>query len=156
MLVVNPLQRITVAEIRQDPWFVKDLPEYLRPPKEEFFNTGVDLATIAKNARAQTAGTNQDGRRPPAMHDRGLHESVLGRLGKTMGYATDDVHDALSKKEPNPIKDAYMLVRENQMILNNCKLLPPLLISKLTPPSSAKQRRRHAIFPRPIPTPLDR
>ncbi len=41
MLVVNPVQRATIEEIRQDPWFLKDLPEYLMPPVESFFNTGI-------------------------------------------------------------------------------------------------------------------
>ncbi|KYG42881.1 hypothetical protein M433DRAFT_146385 [Acidomyces richmondensis BFW] len=31
MLQVNPINRITVPEIRQDPWFMKDLPDYLQP-----------------------------------------------------------------------------------------------------------------------------
>lgn len=33
-----------------------------------------------------------------------------------MGYAEDDVQDALNKQEPSAIKDAYMIVRENQMM----------------------------------------
>ncbi|EWC48843.1 hypothetical protein DRE_00148 [Drechslerella stenobrocha 248] len=41
MLVVNPVNRITVAEIRQDPWFLKDLPEYLWPPAQQFIDTGL-------------------------------------------------------------------------------------------------------------------
>src|SRR5271156_3653986 len=36
MLQVNPVQRITVQDIRRDPWFEKDLPAYLQPPVEEF------------------------------------------------------------------------------------------------------------------------
>jgi hypothetical protein len=31
MLVVDPLKRITIQEIRQNPWFNVGLPEYLRP-----------------------------------------------------------------------------------------------------------------------------
>lgn len=31
MLVVDPLKRITIHEIRQNPWFNVGLPEYLRP-----------------------------------------------------------------------------------------------------------------------------
>jgi carbon catabolite-derepressing protein kinase len=42
MLVVNPVNRITINEIRQDPWFNIDLAPYLRPVREEFYNTGVD------------------------------------------------------------------------------------------------------------------
>lgn len=31
MLVVDPLKRITIQEIRQNPWFNVGLPEYLQP-----------------------------------------------------------------------------------------------------------------------------
>jgi 5'-AMP-activated protein kinase catalytic alpha subunit len=32
ILLVNPVQWITISEIRQHPWFTKDLPEYLYVP----------------------------------------------------------------------------------------------------------------------------
>jgi hypothetical protein len=32
MLVVDPLKRITIPEIRKSPWFEKDLPSYLQEP----------------------------------------------------------------------------------------------------------------------------
>ena len=119
MLVVNPLSRITVADIRQDPWFNKGLPEYLRPPPEEFFNTGVDFSRLP---------TWKSIERGPAERLKGeLHDAVVGKLGSTMGYAKDDVQDALNKEEPSAIKDAYMIVRENQMMIRDCALpfLPP-------------------------------
>jgi hypothetical protein len=31
MLVVDPLKRITIQEIRNHPWFSVDLPDYLQP-----------------------------------------------------------------------------------------------------------------------------
>lgn len=31
MLVVDPLKRITIPEIRQNPWFNTNLPDYLKP-----------------------------------------------------------------------------------------------------------------------------
>lgn len=34
MLTVNPVERITIAEIRQHPWFLTDLPDYLQIPEE--------------------------------------------------------------------------------------------------------------------------
>ncbi|CUS12210.1 unnamed protein product [Tuber aestivum] len=114
MLVVNPLSRITVADIRQDPWFNKGLPEYLRPPPEEFFNTGVDFSRLP---------TWKSIERGPAERLKGeLHEAVVGKLGSTMGYAKDDVQDALNKEEPSAIKDAYMIVRENQMMMRDSRL----------------------------------
>lgn len=108
MLVVNPLHRINIEEIRKDPWFKKDLPDYLRPTPEEFFDTGVDFAKLPP-LRAIERG-------PAERLEGELHEAVVGKLGKTMGYAEDDVQDALNKQEPSAIKDAYMIVRENQMM----------------------------------------
>ncbi|KAI5853252.1 kinase-like domain-containing protein [Morchella snyderi] len=108
MLVVNPLHRINIEEIRKDPWFKKDLPDYLRPTPEEFFHTGVDYAKLPP-LRAIERG-------PAEKLEGELHEAVVGKLGKTMGYAEDDVQDALNKQEPSAIKDAYMIVRENQMM----------------------------------------
>jgi carbon catabolite-derepressing protein kinase len=114
MLVVNPVHRITVAEIRQDPWFMKGLADYLQLPVEEFLDTGVD-PNKAINPRALAPGKS------PAVQEQ-LHEMVVGKLGKTMGYAKDDVQEALGKDEPSAIKDAYLIVRENQIMRANRKL----------------------------------
>ncbi|KAK4038447.1 kinase-like domain-containing protein [Parachaetomium inaequale] len=111
MLVVNPVQRATIDDIRQDPWFLKDLPAYLHPPVEEFLNTGVDpnkaikVSDIAPNA-------------PPQEQEK-LHNEVTDKISKTMGYGKRDVEEALEADEPSAIKDAYMIVRENKMMLSN-------------------------------------
>ena len=113
MLVVNPVQRANIDEIRQDPWFLKDLPAYLYPPVEEFFNTGVDpnkaikVSDIAPNA-------------PPQEQEK-LHNEVTEKISKTMGYGKRDVQEALEAEEPSAIKDAYMIVRENKLMQNNRK-----------------------------------
>ncbi|KAH6649721.1 kinase-like domain-containing protein [Chaetomium tenue] len=111
MLVVNPVQRATIEDIRQDPWFLKDLPAYLHPPVEEFLNTGVDpnkaikISDIAPNA-------------PPQEQEK-LHNEVTDKISKTMGYGKRDVEEALEAEEPSAIKDAYMIVRENKMMQSN-------------------------------------
>ncbi|KAG6291657.1 Protein kinase [Claviceps aff. purpurea] len=108
MLVVNPVQRVTIEEIRQDPWFLTDLPVYLQPPVEEFLNTGVDpnkaieKRDIAPNASVQ-------------MQEK-LHNEVTEKISKTMGYGRTDVEEALQSDEPSAIKDAYMIVRENKIM----------------------------------------
>ena len=113
MLKVNPVQRISIPDIRQDPWFNEDLEDYLKQPVEEFIDTGVD-PNKAIDPRSLAPG------KPPAVQEQ-IHESVVGKLGKTMGYAKDDVQDALRKDEPNAIKDAYLIVRENQIMQTNRK-----------------------------------
>lgn len=111
MLVVNPVNRVTVAEIRQDPWFKHNLPDYLRPAEAEFVDTGVDPRQHPNRSREVKAAK--------AAGD--LHEAVVGKLKKTLGYGNEDVHEALGKEEPNAIKDAYNIVRENQMMMRDCK-----------------------------------
>lgn len=113
MLQVNPVSRITVQEIRSDPWFTKDLAEYLQPPVEEFLDTGVDPN---KAIDPRKIAPNE-----PALVQEQLHDTVVGKLGKTMGYAKDDVQDALAKEEPSAIKDAYLIVRENTIMKANRK-----------------------------------
>ncbi|KAI9855375.1 MAG: Protein kinase [Trichoglossum hirsutum] len=153
MLVVNPVHRITVAEIRQDPWFMKNLADYLQLPVEEFLDTGVD-PNKAINPRALAPG------KPPAVQEQ-LHEMVVGKLGKTMGYAKDDVQEALGKDEPSAIKDAYLIVRENQImranpLLSNVQEMQPFLAQsppawKLNMPSSPTTGMQR---PAPRPAPL--
>ncbi|KAF3940563.1 hypothetical protein ABW19_dt0208380 [Dactylella cylindrospora] len=107
MLVVNPVNRITVAEIRQDPWFLKDLPEYLWPPAQEFLDTGVDptkyLAALPK---------------PPKQ----LHDNLVDKLSDKLGYGKDDLVDALEAPEPSAIKDAYDILKHNYAMRKDCKL----------------------------------
>ncbi|RVX75568.1 hypothetical protein B0A52_00921 [Exophiala mesophila] len=109
-LQVHPVHRITIPEIRQDEWFIKDLPAYLVDPVEEFLDTGVDPSK-AIDPRQLAPG------KPLEVVEK-IHEQVVGKLGRTMGYAKEDVKDALSKDEPSAIKDAYLIVRENQLMVN--------------------------------------
>lgn len=150
MLQVNPVNRISIQEIRQDPWFTKDLAEYLQPPVEEFIDTGVDPnKAIDPQAMDKT--------QPVALQEK-LHTTVVSKLGKTMGYAPDDVQEALSKNEPSAIKDAYLIVRENQLMRTNPNLAqdqpafmaqsPPAFQPQLKPPQRAAAGRQ------PPPSPM--
>ncbi|CAI4212963.1 unnamed protein product [Parascedosporium putredinis] len=94
MLVVNPVQRVTIEDIKDDPWFMTDLPPYLQGTAEEFLNTGVQEK---------------------------LHEEVTEKISKTMGYGKKDVQEALESEEPSTIKDAYLIFRENKLMeVNRC------------------------------------
>jgi len=128
MLVVNPVQRATIDEIRQDPWFMTDLPAYLQPPVEEFVNTGVDPnKAIEKRDIAPNA--------PVQVQER-LHNEVTEKISKTMGYGKNDVEEALQSEEPSAIKDAYMIVRENKMMQVNRESLAAPCRSQLMLTSS--------------------
>ncbi|KAK7427124.1 Protein kinase [Neonectria magnoliae] len=111
MLVVNPVQRATIEEIRQDPWFMNELPPYLQPPVEEFYNTGVDPNKAIEKSDIAPGATEK-------VQER-LHNEVTEKISKTMGYGKTDVEEALQASEPSAIKDAYMIVRENKMMLVN-------------------------------------
>lgn len=137
MLKVSPIQRITIQDIRQDPWFNEDLDAYLKQPIEEFLDTGVN-PNKAIDPRKLAPG------KAPEEQEQ-IHESVVGKLGKTMGYAKDDVRDALGKDEPNAIKDAYLIVRENQIMSTNRKSPAALPIFRFTEQIGAPIIARGAI-----------
>src|SRR5271163_3787885 len=69
-LQVHPVHRITIPEIRQDEWFLKDLPAYLTDPVDEFLDTGVDPAK-AIDPRQLAPGK-------PAEVVEQIHETVVG------------------------------------------------------------------------------
>lgn len=165
MLVVNPVQRATIDEIRQDPWFLKDLPAYLHPPVEEFYHTGIDPNKAIRPSDIAPHISPQEQQK--------LHEEVTEKISKTMGYGKQDIEEALESDEPSAIKDAYMIVRENKLMEHSSKhpntyvffslffspffscrtidikqnslaLLPPMIL--LTPPGRSRAQPHHA-FP---------
>ena len=150
MLQVHPVNRITIQDIRQDPWFTRDLADYLTPPVEEFIDTGVD-PNKAIDPHALSKGK-------PAMVQEKLHQSVVGKLGKTMGYGPEDVQEALAKDEPSAIKDAYLIVRENQLMKTNPSLATdqPAFMAQSPPTFSASQPMspRPTQQQRPPPSPM--
>ena len=38
-----------------------------------------------------------------------------------MGYAREDIEDALKNPEPSAIKDAFFIIVENEMMQTNCE-----------------------------------
>lgn len=102
MLIVNPLNRITIHEIMKDEWFKVDLPDYLVPN---------DL----KNNNSKKS-----------LQEEGIDESSVITLSKTMGYDRDEIYEALESGDVNnsgqtEIRDAYMLVKENKTIIDILK-----------------------------------
>ncbi|KAL5039005.1 Protein kinase [Batrachochytrium dendrobatidis] len=90
MLVVDPLKRITIPEIRRTDWFNTDLPEYLqlRPeiPQEELSY---------------------------------LDETVVEYLIKKMTFSRETIHHALEEPGNNQIKVAYQLVVDQRRMVAN-------------------------------------
>lgn len=113
MLQVHPVHRITIREIREDPWFTKNLPKYLEPPPEEFIATGVD-----PNKAVDPRNLVQ-GKPLPVQHK--IHQIAVSKLERSMGYDREDIEDALRHPEPSAVKDAFSIVVENEMMQTNCE-----------------------------------
>lgn len=97
MLVVNPIDRITVREIIQDPWFSVNLDPSLLPPdmREE------------QERKKEEESVNEP-----------IDDSLVGALGRTMGYSKEQVYDALrhTDGDGSEIRDAYQIVKDNKMM----------------------------------------
>ncbi|KAE8153315.1 carbon catabolite derepressing protein kinase Snf1 [Aspergillus avenaceus] len=122
MLQVHPVHRLTIPEIRQDPWFLQDLPTYLQPPPEEFIATGVD-PNKAIDPRRIAPGK-------PVSVQQKIHQIAIAKLERSMGYVREDIEDALRNPEPSAIKDAFFIIAENEMMQTNSptdeNLMPPV------------------------------
>lgn len=88
MLVVNPLNRITVHEIMEDPWFKTEIDKSLLPPDMQN-----DVA------------------------DEMIDDSLVRALCRTMGYSKEQIYDVLRhpKGDGSEIRDAYKLLRDNRL-----------------------------------------
>ena len=109
MLVVNPLNRITIHEIMEDEWFKQEMPDYLLPP---------DLSKI-KTSKID------------------IDEDVISALSLTMGYDRDEIINVIEKanreaaaggatpnnqsKSTNEVLDAYLLMKENHTLVKDLK-----------------------------------
>ncbi|KAJ9478579.1 Carbon catabolite-derepressing protein kinase [Pseudozyma hubeiensis] len=144
MLIVDPVKRITIQEIRQHPWFNVDLPAYLRPlpPTPAAENRGFDFGMTASpadtgspadvtsptnsssaansGASSQTsAPASRPGSQPIAAGDLGLIEDdiVDELVGKMVGFNRDELMHHLLEKRDNQVKVAYQLVRDHRRML---------------------------------------
>lgn len=93
MLVVNPLNRVTVLEIMEDPWFTIGIDEYLLPSElrnpQEVEKNDVDME---------------------------IDDGLVVVLGRTMGYEKEQIYEALrGSREGVEIRDAYKLLKDNHM-----------------------------------------
>ncbi|KAL2818412.1 carbon catabolite derepressing protein kinase Snf1 [Aspergillus cavernicola] len=132
MLQVHPVHRITIEDIRQDPWFLQDLPKYLDPPKEEWIPTGVD-ANKAIDMRKMAPG------KPQAIQNK-LSQVAISKLERSMGYGREDIEDALKHPEPSAIKDAFFIVVENEMMQTNSPTDDNMMNPSAVPPPPATTR----------------
>ncbi|KAJ3296960.1 Protein kinase [Borealophlyctis nickersoniae] len=95
MLVVDPMKRITIAEIRQMDWFQKGLPDYLHPLPEIL---------------------------DEHLHD--IDETIVTEIAKKMGFSRETIHIALKEVENNQLKVAYELVMDHRRMLAGAQTSP--------------------------------
>ncbi|KAL4964901.1 serine/threonine-protein kinase [Aspergillus stella-maris] len=128
MLQVHPVHRITIEDIRNDPWFLQDLPTYLQPPPEEFIATdkAVDPRKIA-------------GGKPQAIQNK-ISQVAISKLERSMGYGRDDIEDALKHPEPSAIKDAFFIIVENEMMQTNSPTEDTMMNPSSVPPPPTANR----------------
>ncbi|CAG8543697.1 13389_t:CDS:10 [Ambispora leptoticha] len=88
MLIVDPLKRITIAEIRQNAWFNIGLPDYLKP-----------LPHSVEDPFAE------------------IDEAIVAELQKKMGFSKENIYDALHETENNQTKVAYQLVVDHKRMI---------------------------------------
>ncbi|CCE87122.1 Piso0_005661 [Millerozyma farinosa CBS 7064] len=101
MLVVNPLNRITIHEIIEDEWFKQNIEDYLLPP---------DLSKTKHNKIE-------------------LDEDVVSALEATMGYERDEIVNVINhsneqsspQQQSNEVLDAYMLMKDNRSLIRDLK-----------------------------------
>lgn len=96
MLVVNPLNRITIREIMEDEWFKIEFPDYLNP--ENLL---------------------------PKPKDVPVDDDVIHALSVAMGYDKQEILDAIrtgrKPDETNEVFDAYELMKENKTLVDDIK-----------------------------------
>ncbi|KAG0275602.1 Protein kinase [Linnemannia exigua] len=97
MLVVDPLKRITIAEIRQNAWFNVGLPEYLKPLPQ---------------------GSNEDA-------FCNLQDDIITELMKKMNFSKETILQALEERQNNQIKVAYQLVVDHRQMIENASHMSP-------------------------------
>ncbi|SPO37300.1 related to SNF1 - carbon catabolite derepressing ser/thr protein kinase [Pseudozyma flocculosa] len=137
MLVVDPVKRITISEIRAHPWFNVDLPAYLRPlpPTPAVESVGFDFGASppaagdessttlsgSSSADASSASSSRSGLHPGGHASCDLDtidpEIVDELAGKMVGFDRDDVLHHLREKGDNQVKVAYQLVRDHHRMV---------------------------------------
>lgn len=101
-----------VCIYRQNPWFNKNLPEYLMPlpDTEDELCRPVDDAIAHELSKVSKDKTI-----------RGIQWTDQPIRVKKMGYPEDKVQKALHAPENNHIKVAYQLVIDHKRMLKECK-----------------------------------
>ncbi|KAL6621483.1 Pkinase-domain-containing protein [Neocallimastix sp. 'constans'] len=92
MLVVDPLKRITIENIRKNKWFNTNLPDYLKP-------ITASPSDLVSN----------------------IDENIINELRKKLGYSREQILRGLKSEGENQIKVACALVIDHQRMINKAQ-----------------------------------
>jgi len=92
MLVVDPLKRITIENIRKNKWFNTNLPDYLKPITSSPYDLTGDI-----------------------------DENVINELRKKLGYSREQILRGLKSEGENQIKVACALVLDHKRMINDAQ-----------------------------------
>jgi carbon catabolite-derepressing protein kinase len=131
MLVVDPVKRITIPQIRELPWFQENLPQYLQPlPATPLLERPGELNPLIDVQTGPGGCVDDDAQQKLAeakglewTKDLGIIEpQIVDELCEKMaGFSRADVWEALKKEKDNQIKVAYQLVRDHKRMLQDCE-----------------------------------
>ncbi|KAJ3019705.1 5-AMP-activated protein kinase, catalytic [Thoreauomyces humboldtii] len=126
MLIVDPLKRATIPQIRQLEWFQKGLPDYLQPLP--------DIIRVVQGSEVDV--------------------TIASEIAKKMGFPKETVLVALKEPDNNQIKVAYELVLDHRRMLAGVRRSPHktihhYLLSESPPAWNAPARK-------PEPSPLSK
>lgn len=125
MLVVDPVKRATIAEIRNMPFFLENLPAYLQPlPPTPMIER---YPTIPMDDLNSVLLMNESGGDPKSLaaekgyiftEDLGVIDPGIVRdlLAKITTYTEPMVWEELQKPGDNQVKVAYQLVRDHRRV----------------------------------------
>jgi carbon catabolite-derepressing protein kinase len=142
MLVVDPVKRMTVAEIIQHPFVKKDLPRYLTPLPQQ---PGPVLGTLSSLVT------------PPKVLDfeiidglGRIEEDIVDELTISMdGVDREDVWECLRRDDGvqgNAVKVAYMLLRDKRRLGRDCESpysIPCHALMNMQWPNSRNKNEMH-------------
>ncbi|KAK1269596.1 SNF1-related protein kinase catalytic subunit alpha KIN10 [Acorus gramineus] len=134
MLVVEPMKRITIPEIRQHPWFQAHLPRYLAVPPPDTIQqakksrdmseigtdiqgnshlTGAGLDCELPRMRAIKSRKQYIGRNHVDQHESCIDEEILQEVVR-MGFDKNHLVESLRNRIQNEATVAYYLLLDNR------------------------------------------
>lgn len=119
LLVVDPMKRITIPEIRRHPWFRRNLPHYLSRPPKVLLDALVPVSTVLSGGSVvggAGGSVNPTGAAESVVFDEAFDEEV-GRQVVALGIphldSVDVVREAVARKD-RQVSVLYELFKDSK------------------------------------------